>query len=390
MTSPVATPIDLLVRADRVVSPDLSMDGPGAVAIRGGRIVASGPDAAVRGTGAARVLDLGDVVLLPGLVDLHAHPDRRADGSKYGVDPDVEFLRRGVTTLLSQGDAGAGDCKAWVDSTLRPSRTRMRMALNLSLRGETMAGPALEAAADVDVEACARVAAAEPEAIWGIAVNTSRPVTGTNDPRRVLRKAIEAADRADVPLLFGSRRESDVSLDEQLALLRPGDVVTYCYSGTPENILVDGTDRVRDSVRLARQRGILFDIGHGMASYDFRIAEAALAAGFPPDTISTDQYRRHVGSVPQHDLPRTISKLVAAGMPEIDAFGAATWRPAAALGFASQVGTLLPGAVADLCALRWNAGAAPLVDTEGATRPGGCWEPVFVVLAGEIVMTPAD
>jgi dihydroorotase len=382
-------PVDLLVRADRVVSPDLGLDGPGAVAVRGDRIVASGPEALSLGGSAHRIVDLGPVVLLPGLVDLHAHPDRRTDGSKYGVDPDVEFLRRGVTTLLSQGDAGAGDWTAWADTTLVTSRTRMRMALNLSVRGEAMAGPALEAESDVDVEACARIAAANPGTIWGIAVNTSRPVTGANDPRRVLRQAIEAAERADVPLLFGSRRETDVPLDEQLALLRPGDVVTYCYSGTPENILVDGTSEVRDSVREARARGILFDIGHGMASYDFRIAESALAAGFPPDTISTDQYRRHVGSVPQHDLARTISKVIASGMPEVAAFAAATSRAAAALGLASQAGTLAPGASADLCALRWNEHAAPLVDTEGGTRPGGCWEPVFVARAGEIVVTPA-
>jgi len=125
-----------------------------------------------------------------------------------------------------------------------------------------------------------------------------------------------------------------------------------------------------------------------MASFDFRIAEAALADGFPPDTISTDQYRRHLGSTPQHDLPRTISKLIAAGMPEIGAFAAATWRPAASLGLGAEIGTLRAGSVADLCALRWNPEAAPLVDTEGATRPGGCWEPAFVVRAGEVVDLP--
>ena len=315
MTGSSGERIDILVRARRVVSADIGLDGPGGVAVRGERIVAVGPGVETLAQRAGRVIDLGDEVLLPGLVDLHAHPDRRPEGSKYGVDPDVEFLRRGSTTVLSQGDAGARDWQAWAETTLQPSRTRIRMALNLSARGEAMPGPALESA-DVDVEACARVVAANRDWIWGIAVNTSRPVTGSNDPRTVLEQAIQAAAPAGVPLLFGSRRERDVSLDEQLALLRPRDVVTYCYSGTPENILLDGTDRVRDSVRSARERGVLFDIGHGMASLDFRIAEAALADGFPPDTISTDQYRRHVASVPQHDLPRTISKLIAAGMPE--------------------------------------------------------------------------
>jgi dihydroorotase len=375
-------PIDLLVTADRVVSPDRGLDGPGAVAIRADRIVAVGPATSVEAT---RVVDLGDVVLLPGLVDLHGHPDRRSSGSKYGVDPDREFLPRGVTTVLSQGDAGAGDWDAYVAATVRPSRTCVRMALNLSYRGEAMAGPALEDAADVDTAACARVARTDPGQIWGIAVTTALAVTAHNDPRRVLDEAIAAAELAGIPLLFGSRRETDVSLDEQLARLRPGDVVTYSFSGTPENILDARTGRVRDSVRRARERGILFDIGHGMASFDFRVAETAIADGFPPDTISTDQYRRHVGSVPQHDLPRTISKLIAAGLPELDAFGAATARPAAVLGLDDEIGSFRPRSRADLCALRWNPDPAPLVDTEGSSRPGGCWEPVFVVRAGAIV-----
>ena len=385
MTAPPDEPIDLLVRANRVVSEDLALDGPGAVAIRGDRIVSTGPPETLHSFGAARAIDLGDVVVVPGLVDLHGHPDRRQTGSRYGVDPDREFLPRGVTTVLSQGDAGAADWADYLEATVRPARTRILMALNLSARGESQAGPALEDPADVDAGACARAVRGDPARIWGIAVNTSRAVTGNNDPRLVLDRAIAAAEDAGVPVLFGSRREADVPLDEQLARLRPGDIVTYCFSGTPENVLDDRTGEVRDSVRAARQRGILFDIGHGMASFDFRIAEAAIAQGFAPDTISTDQYRRHAGSTPQHDLSRTISKLIAAGMPELDAFRAATSRPAAVLGLPAEIGSLAPGSCADLCALRWNPDAAPLVDTEGTTRPGGCWEPVFVVRAGMVV-----
>ena len=376
---------DLLVRAQRVIDPDRGFDSPGIVAIRGDRIVHAGEEVAIA---ARRAVDLGDVVLLPGLVDLHGHPDRRVPinggGSKYGVDPDAEFLPRGVTTVLSQGDAGAGDWPAYRTATVEPSRTRVVMALNLGRRGEAMDGPALEAR-DVDVEGTGTVAAGDA-AIWGIAVNTSRAVTGGNDPRRVLRQAIAASELAGgMPLLFGSRREADVPLDEQLAMLRPGDLFTYCYSGTPENILDDRTGRVRASVRRARERGIAFDTGHGMMSFDFRIAEAALADGFAPDAISTDQYRRHVGSQPQHDLPRTISKLIAAGMPDGEAFAAATATPAAILGLNGEIGTLRPGACADLVALRWNDDAEPLVDTAGNARPGGCWEPVLVVRAGEVV-----
>src|SRR5690348_7788274 len=104
---------DLLIRAGRVVCTRTGLDGPGAVAIRDGRIVASGPNV---GGPAQQTIDLPDAVLLPGLIDLHAHPAR--SGSKYGVDPDVEFLPRGVTTVMSQGDAGADNWPVYRDMTI--------------------------------------------------------------------------------------------------------------------------------------------------------------------------------------------------------------------------------------------------------------------------------
>jgi dihydroorotase len=375
---------DLLVRADRIVCKEAGLDGPGAVAVHQGRIVAAGPDVEL----AARqtvTLEPGDV-LLPGFVDLHAHPDKRtANGSRYGIDPDRELLPRGTTTVLSQGDAGSSDWQAYKSSTIGLSRTRILVALNIGRYGEQGEGPALQDPRAVDADRCARAIGRDSGRIWGIAVNTSRAVTGDNDPREVLALALEAAEAVDVPLLFGSRREADVPLDEQLALLRPGDIVTYCFSGTPENLLDDATGEIRASVREARERGVIFDVGHGMQSFDWRIADAAIAQGFPPDTISTDQYRRHVGSEPPHDMARTLSKLIAAGMPELDAFHAATWRPADVLGVTSEVGTLRVGGIGDLVAIRRQPDGR-LADTQGVARAGGCWEPVFVALAGDVIV----
>ena len=128
--------------------------------------------------------------------------------------------------------------------------------------------------------------------------------------------------------------------------------------------------------------------GTGWPHSTFGVAEAALADGFPPDTTSTDVYQRHLGTTPQHDLPRTISKLIAAGMAETAAFEAATARPAAALGLAGEIGTLALGACADLAVLHYNGDALPLADVGGATRPGGCWEPLLTVRAGQVVQPP--
>jgi dihydroorotase len=122
-----------------------------------------------------------------------------------------------------------------------------------------------------------------------------------------------------------------------------------------------------------------------MGSFSFDVAERAIAQGFLPDAISTDRYRRHLGLSPRHDLPRTLSKLLAAGMTLRDVFERVTARPAAVLGLGSEVGTLAPGAFADLVALGWNPAASPLRDTSGAERPGGVWEPLLTVRAGHVI-----
>jgi len=373
---------DLVLNAGRVVCPATGLDGPGAVALAGGRIAAAG----ARVDGPAReVLRFTEAIILPGLVDLHAHPGRGE--SRYGVDPDVHLLPFGTTTVLAQGEAGALNLARYLEVVIAASRTRIRLAVNIARRGEATPGGACEAREDVDAEAC--VAAIEAarrhasRAIWGIAVNVSQATCGRTDPRIVLAAGLTAAGATGLPLLFGPRRADDWALREQLARLRPGDVVTYCFSDCPEG-LVDG-DRVRDEVWAARERGVLFDVGHGMGSFSFRVAERAIGQGFLPDAISTDRYQRHLGLSPRHDLPRTLSKLLATGMTERDAFERVTRRPAAILGLDGEAGTLAPGACADLAALVWNPAAPPLRDPTGAERSGGVWEPVLTVRAGAVI-----
>lgn len=380
---------DLVVRADRLVCPATGLDGPGAVAVRDDRIAAAGP--AVSGS-ARRELRVPGGLLLPGLVDFHAHPAR--SGSKFGVDPDTTMLLRGVTTVLSQGDAGAATLGRYLVETVEASATRVRLALNLASHGEESTEGSLESLADADPEVCAAAVRAGGDAVWGIAVNTSVPSCGTVDPREVLRRALAAAGEAGCPLLVGLRRQADWPLADQLSWLRPGDVVTYCFSPGEEALVQAG--RVHPATWEARSRGVRFDLGHGMASFSFSVAEAAAAEGFYPDTISTDFYARHLGQQPPHDLPRVLSKLLAAGLPESEALAAVTARPAAALGLAGEVGSLAPGACADLALLRWNPAAAPLRDTAGelrrarpqGTRAPGCWEPIAVVRAGRVVAAP--
>lgn len=378
------TTYDLVIHAGRVLCPTTGLDGPGAVAVRGDRIAAV-LDAAAREAlpqdSARQILSFPDGILLPGLVDMHAHP--ALSGSKYGIAPDAHILPHGSTTLLSQGDAGARNWQRYKAETIAGSRTRVRMALNLSASGESNEAGCFADLADADVDACVETVLEDPEMIWGIALNVGPGNSGDNDPREIMARALEAAERTGKPLLVGQRRHDDWSLAEQFDLLRPGDVVTYCYHARPGGIVDAG--RVLDCVWAARERGILFDLGHGMDSFNFAVATVAIAEGFLPDTISSDVYARHVDSEPRHHLPLVMSKLRAAGMDEADIWPRVTSRPAALLGMDNEIGALTPGACADLAVLRWHGQPQALRDAAGNERSGGVWEPVLTIRGGEIV-----
>lgn len=282
---------------------------------------------------------------------------------------------------MSQGDAGAQNLRQFVEETVEASRTRVIAAINLSSVGESATAGCFTNLERANVDACVQALEANRKHIWGIAVNVSRNACGDTDPRAVLRRGLEAAERSGLPILYGMRRFEDWPAADQLRLLRPGDVVTYCFRREPHCIVEEG--RVLPAVRDARQRGILFDVGHGTASFDFDVAEAALGDGFPPDTISTDWQAKHAGCKPAHDLPRVMAKLLAAGMNEADVFAAATWKSAEILRN-DEIGSLTVNACADLTVLGCNDDEL-LHDVNGNRRRARCWYPRLTVRAGAIV-----
>ena len=156
------------------------------------------------------------------------------------------------------------------------------------------------------------------------------------------------------------------SVDEVLDLLRPGDICTHSFTGLSMK-LVDDRGRVRKAARSALERGVLLDIGHGTGSFSFASAEALLAAGVRPDTISTDMHQQSVYG-PMFDLPTTMTKFLALGMSLDDVVRAATSRPAEILGLSGDVGTLRPGSRADIALFRLLDGEFPLYDIDGDVR----------------------
>ena len=217
------------------------------------------------------------------------------------------------------------------------------------------------------------------EFIPAVAVNVSDRACGATDPREVTRRGIEIGERAGLPLLFGMRRPEDWPLREQLELLRPGDIVTYCFRSQPHCIVEKG--KVLACVREARERGILFDVGHGTRAYCADVARAAIDDGFLPDTISTDLQRAHLERGVRHDLPLVMSELRAAGMPEHQIFAAVTARPASVLGL-GESGMLRPNTVADLTILQ-QSGLSSNSESPSVHNP--CWTAALVVRQGQVI-----
>lgn len=341
----------LLVRAARGWSGAWS--GPVVLPIAGGLIAEREPSSALEVTVAEPEW------LVPGLIDLHAHA--WPEHSRYGVAVGGRSASEGVTTLLSQGDLGAETLPLDADLDELPRRL---VALNVFAGAESTQG---RAAADLDVPRAVAAVRRRPALVWGLSANLSRASCGSVDPRRVLAAALAVAERTDRPILAGLREPEDWRLADQLHRLRSGDVVTYCFRRRPFSLFADPS--TFEAVLAARSRGVRFDVGHGTASFSFAVAEQALGAGFAPDTISSDLSALH-GAGTSHSLPATMAKLAAAGMARDDVLAAVTTTAAQVLGWAERVGSLAPGRVADVAAVRWDEGRATLMDCEGVRRSG--------------------
>lgn len=354
---------DLLLRGARVIDPQAGLDGPADVAFEAGRVAAVGPQLNAEAT---VVRDLAGAIVIPGMIDFHAHV--YPGGTPLGVDPDRLARRAGTTTWLDVGSAGAGNFAGLRDHVIARSETRILAYLHICFAGifgfsrEVMHGESWDLRL-LDPAVCARVARESPETIRGIKVRIGALTSGVNG-LMPLHLAIEAADLAGLPVMCHIDRPPP-TYAQVLETLRPGDILTHCFRPAP-NAPVHGDGRVRDACWQARERGVLFDVAHGMGSFSFATAERMLEAGFPPDVISSDVHSLCIDG-PAFDNLETMSKLLALGMALPEVVRAVTATPAGLLR-RPDLGTLRPGSTGDATVLEIAEGGFDLVDVTGATR----------------------
>jgi dihydroorotase len=369
---------DLLIAGGEVIDPDQSLRGVRDVAIRHGVVVAVEPSIA---PGRARhVIDAKGRLVVPGLVDLHAHV--YPQGSAIGLPADELVPYTATTTYVSAGDAGANNFSAFRHFIAPQSRSRLFAFLHIASIG--LAGFPVGEMRDIDyadVDLAAKTLAENADILLGIKVRETVSVVGSNG-LEPLRRAIAAAElsgtRGRVMCHIG---DAPGQLEALLDLLRPGDILTHAYSGFGNDTVRDG--RVVAAALEAKARGVIVDVGHGAGSFDFTVAEPAIDQGLVPDTISSDIHSVSGNSPGKPYLPWVMSKFLALGVPLEQVIAMATSRPAKIIDRVPLLGTLRIGAPADVAILDLVEGPVTFVDTKGHERRGTRHlRPVQTVRAG--------
>ena len=361
---------DWLIRGGRVIDPANGLDGPFDVAVSNGRIAAV--DANLDSGSARNTYDAGGKLVTPGLVDLHAHTYDLV--TPLGIDADHYCLGRGVTTAVDTGSAGCDTFPGFRAFSVERFRTRVLAFLNISRAGLAVGGATdrdaageLESPKFIHAGDCAACIEANRDLLVGVKVRLSASIAdnGRNEAL-AYRQAREAAAAAGTPLMV-HHSFSTVPVEEAPGHMRRGDVYTHCYHGYESTIIDPDTHAIHPSVTEARERGVLFDIGHGMGAFNWTVAEICAARNFWPDAVSTDMHSLTCEG-PGYDLPTVMSKLLHVGMPLNEVVRASTVNAAAAIGWQDRIGTLGVGREADVAVLSLNEVDAELEDCQGQTR----------------------
>ena len=353
---PRAATWDLVVQGGRVIDPSLGIDAVRDVAIAGGRIAAVEPGL---DAGEAQVVNASGRIVVPGLIDVHTHYAREAQGPRI-------CLEDGVTAWVDAGSAGA-DAIADQVAVARAAPQQGRVLVNIGRQGILPGGDTMDLDL-ADVGAAREAIARHRDTVVGVKARLSRNVAA--DDVEVLRRTQAAASAFDLPVMI-HMGQTVSPLSTLFALLKPGDVVTHMYA-PPPNAIVGDDGRIRPAVLEARRRGVRFDVANGRTGHiRWDTFDQIMQTGFLPDTISTDGNTTSRSVPGVVDLPNVMSKFLDAGMRLSQVVACVTTNASRVFPHLNDRGTLHVGARADLALLELRHGLFDFVDNYENLRTGG-------------------
>ena len=350
----MAADFDLIVSGGTVIDPSQGLHGLHDIAIKDGRIVGVGAFEPEMG---AAVLDARGLIVTPGIVDMHVHVYEGV--SHYGVDADQNCIHKGVTTVLDAGSSGAQTFPGFREYVIDRVRTRVFALMNISASGmiSDIVGE-LEDLRWADPVETLKMLERHRDVVMGVKVRLEKRMAGEN-AIAALKMAREVADSASVPIMVHIGGTVN-PLTDFLPLLRSGDVMTHCFHAKTYGVLDDDGEVVPE-VRVATQRGVMMDVGHGRGGFSFEVCRKALNQDLNPNTISSDIHSHNIHG-PVFDMATTMSKFLHLGFSIDDVVRMSSVDPARCMGMPDGIGTLQDGAPADVSLFELRHGEFDFVD----------------------------
>jgi dihydroorotase len=384
-----------LLKGGHLIDPTCDRDGLFDVLVEAGRVSAIGPDLPVPAGPDVEVIDCRGQLVLPGLIDTHAHVYEGVTG-RFGLNADLCGVHSGVTTLIDQGGASCITLPGFRRYVVEPSHTRVLSFLSAYLVGglEGHYYPELYRPDCLDVSATVKAARSNPDLVRGLKAHAEIggfARWGVDVMRLAARMGREAALPVYIhfgqlwprPEQGGLAVDPDSIFDQVVECLKPGDILAHPFSRHPGGFVeLDGT--LHPLVHEAVARGLKIDVGHG-SHFSYRTARIVLDAGVMPDTLGADMhgYNTTVAAPPgtpdvhpdegdhlfkgaiRFSLVSAMTSMLALGVPLPQVVAMVTRNAARMVGLEGELGTLKVGGVADVSVLADERGRWVMRDNEG-------------------------
>jgi dihydroorotase len=378
---------DLVLRNGRVIDPANNLDEIADIRISEHTIHSVGRNLPEQP--GDRSIDLSGLIVTPGIIDMHAHVAHTHTRSDLSLHPLVNTLSAGVTTVVDAGTTGWRDFDQFRHDVI-DSRWKIRVLGYVNIVGSGMGGEWEHEGDEMNPKLAAATALMHSDVVVGIKTAhywAKRHFDERHTPFLAVERAVEAGNIAGMPIMvdFWPNLPLQSYPDLILKKMRPGDIHTHVFAQQFPTTDEDG--KVFDYMHQARERGVIFDVGHGAGSFWWRHAVPAIQDGFIPDSISTDLHTGNVAGV-VIDMLTTMNKILNLGVPLADVIRRSTVAPAKEINH-PELGTLTPGSAADVAVFTLEEGSFDYVDCQRTTFTGNqrlrC---ELTVYAGDIVYNP--